>query len=621
MGCVGGVVTRNRRRILSGLHVAVFASAVFASIAFAEMPVSRFETEGKLLQVTVTSAPFEIGKRYKSMQGPSITAAIKLEDLVAAGGNYQITEAPSEGTATHFLSTHAKLPSAPDGTELWWFRGAKVEVIDADSDKVGSIEFLCHSNIDLDSAHRKKLFPLDPGFSDRLVTFTAGQSEFILPPGYGIPVASEETWRFTFQALNQNLPGAHRFRHRMTVYFSRQRDLSVPLRAASWTVAWVAVPLDGNGEASYVCPCCGNLRGGLEAAASTGRYKMKDGRSAAGHWVVPDGREIWHFPMREFSQGLDKDRDLIATWVHVHPFAESVKIKAYDPGCDKPREVWSSRIQNISTGVGLKHVETLSVAEGLRMPATANYDLEVAYNNTSHEKQDAMAMVGLVLTEPDWRLPEWTLVEQKGNLFCGAPSPQLQTATTSRATPAKSPSERALFRRLSPYSGPRLKPEESYEVEMQTTQGSLRFRVEPSWAPVTASALKPIFENNLYSGLIIRRADRGFLIQIPEVLPTNLAKEDDRTLLCRLPAEPRDDVKHRPGTLSMAMWVDEKDSATTSFSFILGNAGHLDGKFTVFGQLEDFESARTVLENIVSATENGEKTRILGTQLVTLPKN
>jgi cyclophilin family peptidyl-prolyl cis-trans isomerase len=45
-------------------------------------------------------------------------------------------------------------------------------------------------------------------------------------------------------------------------------------------------------------------------------------------------------------------------------------------------------------------------------------------------------------------------------------------------------------------------------------------------------------------------------------------------------------LRHRRGTLSMARDDNNPDSAETSFSILLGEAPHLDGRYTIFGHLE-----------------------------------
>jgi peptidyl-prolyl cis-trans isomerase B (cyclophilin B) len=51
-----------------------------------------------------------------------------------------------------------------------------------------------------------------------------------------------------------------------------------------------------------------------------------------------------------------------------------------------------------------------------------------------------------------------------------------------------------------------------------------------------------------------------------------------------LKGEFRDDVKHTRGIVSMAR-SDDPDSATTSFFLMLGDAPHLDGKYSAFGRI------------------------------------
>jgi cyclophilin family peptidyl-prolyl cis-trans isomerase len=64
------------------------------------------------------------------------------------------------------------------------------------------------------------------------------------------------------------------------------------------------------------------------------------------------------------------------------------------------------------------------------------------------------------------------------------------------------------------------------------------------------------------------------------------------------------DVKHVKGILSMGRW-DDPNSATSSFSVLLGNAPHLDRTYCVFGTvtkgwevLEMFETLPTRREGI-----------------------
>lgn len=57
-----------------------------------------------------------------------------------------------------------------------------------------------------------------------------------------------------------------------------------------------------------------------------------------------------------------------------------------------------------------------------------------------------------------------------------------------------------------------------------------------------------------------------------------LQAEADKTV----PLEVRSDVKHVTGVVSMGRY-DDKNSGTSSFSMLLGNAPHLDMQYTIFG--------------------------------------
>lgn len=611
------------------------AATAPANAAGIQVNQQALAAEGELIALEVTTAPFVINRRYESMQGPSVSLPINLKALHSAGGKLALKSGPPITGGP--LAVKAELPPCTAGTELWWFRGAKIEVLAADSELPSNPGFMCHFNIDVSGNERRALLPTVVGFSGRILVFTSGMTEFALPAGYGIPVASEENWALTFQALNHNLDGEHSFRHRITLYFNRHLALNVPLQAVTWTVPFVAPPIDGDGAApSKLCTCCATPAMGLDARPDArGRFTMKDGRTASGHWVIPPGQWSWSNPVREFTNGLDRDRKLVATWTHVHPFAERVTLRAFDEGCTSPRDVFASQIKNVAQGVGLAEIGGLSIEKGIALPASSNYEIAVLYNNTSGVRQDAMASMGLYLTAPEWRLPPWTLTKQTGDLFCGVPQENLApasvapkslapeaTATTTATQAAKAATsveeraKNALFHRLPRFTENASPDDPPYRVKVSTTDGSFVFRVEPAWAPKTAATLKPLFARNLFANVAMTRGVPGFVLQVPHIIPESMPAVADRKFFYRLPAEPRSDLNHVAGMLSMAMWEGLPDSVTSSFSFMLGPARHLDGKYTIFGQIEDWENASQIVHAGVAAARDGRPSKIVRTEVL-----
>ena len=601
--------------VLSRLGLFVAASFLFVGAAnAARIDEAALREEGELVVLEITTAPFVIQKRYKSMEGPSVGLGFMLKNLHAAGGKLQLKEAPP--LSGGHIGVNPDLPACSAPTELWWFRGGKIEVLEPEADKLSNPGFMCHFNADVTPADRQRMLPTLPGFSTRILIFTAGQTEFVLPKGYGVPVANEETWSFVFQALNHNLDGRHSFRHRVTFYFHRQLGLNTPLKAVTWSTPFVAPPLDGDGSVpSKNCPCCTIPKLAINAPANTaGRFSMPDGRTATGHWVVPLGRSVWSNSARDFAVGFDLDRKLVAAWSHIHPFAEHVTMRAFDQGCTTPREVYKVAIENAAKGVGLVNIEQFTSEAGVAMPASSSYELEVAYNNTSGARQDAMATAGLFMTAPEWRLPTWALEEQKGSLFCGV-EPAAGAAGVASA-PADDGSRFALFHRLPHFPGegdPAAKP---YRVEMTTAEGKVVFTVNPAWAPKTAAALRPLFEKGLYAGRKFIRYESGFVLQLPEIIPETIDSPADRALLYRLPAEPAANIRHEPGVLSMALWEKHANSATSSFSFLFGNGSHLDGKYTVFAKVENWPEASKVLHALATKFAAGEAPEVQATRIL-----
>ena len=77
-----------------------------------------------------------------------------------------------------------------------------------------------------------------------------------------------------------------------------------------------------------------------------------------------------------------------------------------------------------------------------------------------------------------------------------------------------------------------------------------------------------------------------FLVQTAEVEYRRLPlSEAQRSAIKNIPLE-LSELVHRRGMVTMARQEDDQNSARTSFSILLADAPHLDGKYTVFGHLE-----------------------------------
>ncbi len=146
---------------------------------------------------------------------------------------------------------------------------------------------------------------------------------------------------------------------------------------------------------------------------------------------------------------------------------------------------------------------------------------------------------------------------------------------------------------------PQLDPE---RIVLSTRHGDLVLALYPEIAPRHVAQVKKLVRLGAYDSTYFFRIEPGFLIQITDILNRlDPLTDAQRAAHHPLPAEFSTRLRHRLGTLSMARWEDP-DSATSSFSILLGPAPHLDGHYTLFGHVENGGS---VLEKIVRSPRDG----------------
>lgn len=129
-------------------------------------------------------------------------------------------------------------------------------------------------------------------------------------------------------------------------------------------------------------------------------------------------------------------------------------------------------------------------------------------------------------------------------------------------------------------------PKKGDEVAvLDTTYGEIIIKFFPDKAPGHVKNFKDLAKKKFYDGVRFHRVIPGFMIQGGD--PNS--KKADRSLHgtggpgYTIKAE-FNDVHHSPGIVSMARTSDP-DSAGSQFFIMHGDAPHLDGKYTAFGQV------------------------------------
>lgn len=123
-------------------------------------------------------------------------------------------------------------------------------------------------------------------------------------------------------------------------------------------------------------------------------------------------------------------------------------------------------------------------------------------------------------------------------------------------------------------------------VVVRTSMGDVVLVLFPEIAPRHVAQFLALARAGAYDTVPFHRIVPGMVVQLAEHhnrrAPLNAAQRD---LMKRLPLE-ISSLRHRRGILSMAHDDLDPHSAISSFSVLIADAPHLDGRYTIFGRVE-----------------------------------
>ncbi len=108
--------------------------------------------------------------------------------------------------------------------------------------------------------------------------------------------------------------------------------------------------------------------------------------------------------------------------------------------------------------------------------------------------------------------------------------------------------------------------------------GRVEIALRPDLAPLHVARIKELVRQGFYDGLVFHRVIDGFMAQTGDPTGTGAGGSGQR-----LRAE-FSDAPHVRGTLSMARTSDP-NSADSQFFIMFARAPHLDGQYTVWGEV------------------------------------
>ncbi|HXH65445.1 MAG TPA: peptidylprolyl isomerase [Mariprofundaceae bacterium] len=121
---------------------------------------------------------------------------------------------------------------------------------------------------------------------------------------------------------------------------------------------------------------------------------------------------------------------------------------------------------------------------------------------------------------------------------------------------------------------------EGTQVRLELDNGPVTIRLLPQVAPDTVANFKVLVANGFYDGLTFHRVIPGFMAQGGDPNGTGTGGPG-----YRIKAE-FNATRHVRGTVAMARTSDP-DSAGSQFYICYGPQPHLDGQYTVFGEVTE----------------------------------
>jgi peptidylprolyl isomerase len=139
-------------------------------------------------------------------------------------------------------------------------------------------------------------------------------------------------------------------------------------------------------------------------------------------------------------------------------------------------------------------------------------------------------------------------------------------------------------------------------VRMELTHGVVTITLRPDLAPNHVERIKTLTRQGFYDGVVFHRVIEGFMAQTGDPTGTGMGGSDLPDLAAEF--SPSSVAQHTKGTCSMARTQDP-NSANSQFFICLADVPHLDGQYTIWGQVTDGMAAVDAIKTGPSA-RNGK---------------
>lgn len=123
-------------------------------------------------------------------------------------------------------------------------------------------------------------------------------------------------------------------------------------------------------------------------------------------------------------------------------------------------------------------------------------------------------------------------------------------------------------------------------VVLRTSEGDIVLALYPEIAPRHVEHFLRLVRAEFYEGTRFNYLHKGFVLQHAGIVDRLRPYTKEQESLARVKLSAEFGLQHHVrGALSMSREPDDSDSAGSVFAILLGDAPHMDGKYTIFGRV------------------------------------
>lgn len=322
------------------------------------------------------SSTLNIDTIYRSMQGP-----------------YQIKQ----------------LSPSKKSDELIWIIGYKAEIFDAYSDTILPDKYMCHNNLNYSNSTDWQL--KTTGSNSRIFTLSEGQTTFMFPASFGIPMKANQALNMVSQVLNhveKQIDIATK--HRTTLYYIKDNERTNEMKPMYQQSVFVTKQTSGPAGDFGLPKLCvshhldsGTISGkkpnhNCEIDFSSQKYNPYEdahGRKYTGHWKLTNSLDTLSTDVSAMLD-LKKKTTAHAIGVHLHPFAEALEL------WDATNNIllYKADVEQHKNMLGFENISYYKSLEGILLSPENNYKLLSVYHCTDTvEQHTAMAVMYMYLLD------------------------------------------------------------------------------------------------------------------------------------------------------------------------------------------------------------------------------